>query len=87
MTNTSRSQSNDFTRLNLFECSLGKCIEITIQSNYWREFARALLLLRLLEDDNHSIIFSAQTNTMLRIIYTGKSSGLNLIETYSHGKY
>lgn len=66
MMNTSRSQNNDFTGLNLFEYSLGKCIEIAIQSNYWWEFARALLLQELLEDDNHMPLFQHRTQNYIQ---------------------
>lgn len=85
--NTSRSHSNDYTELNLFEYSLNKCINVVTQSNYWWEFARNLLLQKLSEEDNHSVSFSAQTNTMLRLIYRGNPSGPDVILIYSHRKY
>lgn len=87
MMKKNRAQSNEFTVLNSLECSLDKCIEIATKSNCWWEFAGALLLQKLLQDDHHSVTFSAQTNTVLSIIYRGKSSGPNVIETFSHRKY
>lgn len=86
MMNTNRPQSNEFTLLNSLEYSLDKCIEIPMRSICWWEFAGALLLQKL-EDDHHSVTFSAQTDTVLRIIYKGKSSGPNVIETFSRRKY